>query len=247
MLSFSSAQALAQTKGKFLILVANGEKEAPGKVILSRSTLWESAPAYHIFKVHGYDADFVSPAGGRIVWAMDEDTVDPTPMVHYAIRYEGFREKADQSRIPEKINPKEYKGIFIGGGDGPVTKLAKDPRFQKIIAEVYENNGVIGTCGHGAGALPYVKLRQNKYLVEGRKITGFPNESEKKSKWSDGGKLLPFLIEDALRANGGIFQSKADLKNKFDVVKDQRLITAMFMGSCAAVAKELIEAAEAVK
>lgn len=42
----------------------------------------------------------------------------------------------------------------------------------------------------------------------GKRVTGFPNSSEKTKKWSKGGTLLPFLVEDALRARGAVYLSK---------------------------------------
>ncbi len=242
-----AAVASVQTKGRIMILLANGETGSKPEQLLSRSSLWESAPSFHVFKIHGYDVDLVTPQGGRIIFSMDEDEVDPTPMVHYSLRYEGFREKANHSLSAEKLDPKTYKAAFIGGGAGAILGLARNTKVQKILAEIYQNNGVIGSCGHGAGPLAFVTLKNGDPLVKGKSLTGFPNESELKSKWTDGGKQLPFLLEEALRKNGAQFQVKADLKNKFDPIVDQRLVTGMFLGSCAAVAKEMVNVLDGIK
>ena len=50
-----------------------------------------------------------------------------------------------------------------------------------------------------------MKLRDGTYVVNGKKVTGYPNSSEKTNKWSKEGSLLPFRVEDALRTRGGIF------------------------------------------
>jgi hypothetical protein len=71
-------------------------------------------------------------------------------------------------------------------------------------------------------------------------VTGYPNSSEQNSKWTNGGALLPFLVEDRLRERGARFVAKTDLADKHDVVIDQRVVTAMFLPSSAIVAQEMV-------
>ncbi len=52
------------------------------------------------------------------------------------------------------------------------------------------------------------------------------------------------MLEDQLRENGGIFQTKEDLNDKHDVVIDKRIVTTMFLPSSAIVAKEMINQIE---
>jgi hypothetical protein len=52
--------------------------------------------------------------------------------------------------------------------------------------------------------------------------------------------LLPFYVEDRLRARGALYVSKDDLVDKHDVVIDSRIVTAMFLPSSAAVAQEMV-------
>jgi hypothetical protein len=48
------------------------------------------------------------------------------------------------------------------------------------------------------------------------------------------------LVESQLNKNGAIAQNKQTLKNKHEVVIDQRIVSTMFLPSAALVAKEMI-------
>ena len=122
--------------------------------------------------------------------------------------------------------------------------MAYDEEIQSIIAGIYENGGVVGGCGHGPGALANVKLSNGEFMVKDKKVTGFPNSTEVTKSWAKEGTLLPIMLENQLRANGGYFQSKSDLDDKHDVVIDQRIVTTMFLPSSTIVAKEMINEIE---
>ena len=81
-------------------------------------------------------------------------------------------------------------------------------------------------------------------MVNGKKITGFPNSTEITKNWAKQGTLLPVMLENQLRANGAMFQSKSDLNDKHDVVIDKRIVSTMFLPSSAIVAKEMINQIE---
>lgn len=237
-LSMVAGNAAAEAaKKKILFVLSNGAAMGDGQ---ARSNLWEVAEPHHVFVMHGYPVDFVSPKGGQVPFSLDADESDPPGMVSYTIKYEGFREKAARTLTPDAVDAAEYAGVFIGGGAGPLFDVANDSRLLSIIARIYESGGVVGGGGHGPGSFSNVKLSSGDYLVRGKRITGFPNSSEKNSKWSKGGALLPFLVEDGLRARGAIFLTKADLRDKHDVVIDQRLVTTMFLPSSAIVAEEMV-------
>lgn len=128
--------------------------------------------------------DFVSPKGGKVPFSMDVDQTDPPGMISYTLKYEGFREKSNATLTPDQVDPAKYTAVFIGGGAGPLFDVASDPKLLSLIAKVYENGGVLGGCGHGPGSFSNVKLSTGEYLVKGKRVTGFPNSSEKTKKWS---------------------------------------------------------------
>jgi putative intracellular protease/amidase len=236
------APVAAEEAAKKILIVASNVVDAgdPDKTD-ARNNLWEIAPPYHVFAMNGFEVDFVSPNGGKLPFSLDVDETDPPGMISYTIRFERFREKADNSLTPAQVDPSQYTAFFIGGGFGPLFDIANDREMLTLMGRIYENGGVAGACGHGPGSLANIKLANGASMVEGKRVTGFPNSSERSSRWSRQGSLLPFLVEDGLRAGGGLFQTKDDLPDKHDIVIDERLVTTMFLPSCAIAAKEMVD------
>lgn len=230
-----SAISNAQTSKRVLIIVSNMVNMGDPEKHDARNNLWEVAPPYHIFKSHGVEVDFVSPNGGHVEFMMD-----PLGISAYTIKYESFMEKATDSLSPQQVIPKQYWGVYIGGGYGPLFDVANNKALQAIIAKIYEANGVLGAGGHGAGAFANVVLSNGEFLVNNKKIAGFPDATEITKSWAKQGALLPFLVESQLNKNGAKAQNKSTLENKHDVVIDQRIVSTLFLPSAALVAKEML-------
>jgi putative intracellular protease/amidase len=235
LLIFISCKNEITEKGRILIIVSNTEDMGDPEKHFAGNNLWEVAPPYHIFVSHGYKVDFVSPTGGKVPFSMD-----PLGISSYTIKYENFNNNVENSLTPDLVNYKNYKAVFIGGGYGPLFDVANNKNLLSIIADIYENGGIVGGCGHGSGSFANVKLDNGDYMVKGKKVTGFPNSTEITKDWAKKGTLLPVMLENQLRANGGIFQSKSDLNDKNDVIIDKRIVSTMFLPSSAIVAKEMI-------
>src|SRR5688500_8535401 len=93
-----STAALAGEAGKkVLMILSNG---APMGNTIARNNLWEYAEPHHVFVMHGYSVTFVSPKGGQVPFSLDADETDPPGMVNYTMKYEGFREKANNTFTP---------------------------------------------------------------------------------------------------------------------------------------------------
>ncbi|MEX2962541.1 type 1 glutamine amidotransferase domain-containing protein [Microbulbifer sp. TYP-18] len=224
---------------KILIVASNIKAMGDPEKHDARNNLWEYAPPYHIFISHGYDVDFVSPSGGAVPFMMD-----PLGISSYTIKYEGFLEKANSSLSPDLVDPGEYKAVYVGGGYGTLFDVASNKELLDLIAEIYKADGVIGSCGHGAGVFAKVKLAKEKFLVQGKRIAGFPDSTEKEKSWAKQGTLLPFLVESQLRKSGAIVINKSNIPDKHDIVSDQRIVSTMFLPSAALVAKEMINLLE---
>ena len=166
-LSMVAGNAAAEAaKKKILFVLSNGAAMGEGQ---ARSNLWEVAEPHHVFVMHGYQVDFVSPRGGRVPFSLDEDESDPPGMVSYTIKYEGFRQKANATMTPDAVVADEYAGVFIGGGAGPLFDVANDSRLLSIIARIYESGGVVGGGGHGPGSFSNVKLSTRRASRQGKK------------------------------------------------------------------------------
>lgn len=234
-LLFISFNSYAEPAKKVLIIASNMIDMGDPEKHDARNNLWEVAPPYHIFLNHGYDVDFVSPKGGKVEFMMD-----PLGISSYTIKYEGFLDKAANSLKPKDVITGDYWGVYIGGGYGPLFDVTNNKDLQLIIAKIYESSGVVGSGGHGAGAFANVTLSSGEFLVKGKKIASFPDSTEKSKSWAKKGTLLPFLVESQLNKNGAIAQNKKTLKDKHEVVIDQRIVSTMFLPSAALVAKEMI-------
>ena len=232
---FLSTNLNAEPTKKVLIIVSNMIDMGDAEKHDARNNLWEVAPPYHVFVTHGFEVDFVSPEGGEVKFMMD-----PLGISSYTIKYEGFMDKANRTFTPSQIDPRNYWGVYIGGGYGPLFDVANNKELLSIIAKVYESGGIIGAGGHGSGAFANVTLSTGHFLVKGKKIAGFPNSTEKSKSWAKQGTLLPFLVESQLNKNGAIAQNKKTLEDKHEVVVDQRIVSTMFLPSAALVAKEMI-------
>ena len=73
------------------------------------------------------------------------------------------------------------------------------------------------------------------YLVKGKKVTGFSNTEEAAVGLTD---VVPFLLEDALQANGAIYSKVADWHPY--AVEDGLLITGQNPASSKLVAEKLL-------
>ncbi len=60
---------------------------------------------------------------------------------------------------------------------------------------------------HAPGVLRHVKTADGRPLVEGKKVTGFTNSEEAGVGLAD---VVPFLVEDELKAKGGIYSKGPD-------------------------------------
>ncbi len=166
--------AQASDAKKILIIASNLEDMGDPDKHDARNNLFEYAPPYHMFVSHGYAVDFASPAGGVVPFMMD-----PLGISSYTIKYEGFLDRANSSLNPDQVNPENYAAVFIGGGYGTLFDVASNQKLLDIMAKIYESGGVIGSSGHGAGAFANVKLKNGKFLVQGKRVAGFPNATEK--------------------------------------------------------------------
>ncbi len=84
--------------------------------------------------------------------------------------------------------------------------------------------------------LRHVKTPEGRPLVEGKKVTGFTNTEEATIKLTD---IVPFLVEDELKAKGGIYTKAPDWEPY--VVRDGLLITGQNPASSALAAQQLLD------
>jgi len=111
------------------------------------------------------------------------------------------------------VKSHDFDTVFYPGGHGPMWDLAEDQRSIELI-----------------------ETPDGKPLVQGKKVTGFTDTEEEAMGLT---KVVPFLVEDELKAKGGIFSKTEDWR--VHVVTDGLLITGQNPASSGPGAKVLLE------
>lgn len=232
-------RALASTKAKVLIvLTSHSTLGATGRA--TGYYLEELANPLFSLLDAGYEFDIASPAGGEA--PMDPHSRKPEEPIN-----KRFLDNADLMhkvghtiQLSEIKHPDQYAAVIYPGGHGPMFDLVTDKTSQKIAAAVYAGGGIVAAVCHGPAAIANVQLPDGQYLIKGKHITGFSNAEEKAAGLT---AAMPFLLENKLQANGGIYESAPVWQEK--VVIDGRLITGQNPKSAPAFGKAVVESLRA--
>jgi putative intracellular protease/amidase len=133
-----------------------------------------------------------------------------------------------------EVRPYEFDAVFFPGGHGPVWDLAEDRSVIELIETMNAACKPIGAVCHGVAVLRHPKTANGVPLVHGRKVTGFSNSEEGKGALT---QVMPYLVEDMLRSNGGLY-ARADDWASF-VLRDGNLVTGQNPASSKGVVEEL--------
>jgi len=115
--------------------------------------------------------------------------------------------------------------------------LANDLTSVKLIETFNEQEKPIAFVCHAPAALKRVSGTDGNPLVKGKKVTGFTNSEEEAVQLTE---IVPFLVEDMLQENGGIYSKKEDWAAY--AVQDGNLITGQNPASSELVAEKLLAA-----
>jgi len=196
----------------------------------------ELAAPYYALSDKGVDITIASPKGG--LPPIDPKSEDPASQTDATRRMDAdavLKEKLENTLVLSDIDSKEYDAVFYPGGHGPLWDLAEDQFSQQLIVDFYTSNKPVGFVCHAPGVLKDVKI-DGEYLVKGKNVTGFTNTEEEAVQLTD---IVPFLVEDVLKKNGGIY-SKIEDWSPYAVV-DGRLVTGQNPASSEKVAEELLK------
>lgn len=196
----------------------------------------ELAQAWHIFRDNGLSVEIASPQGG----AVEADGYDPETSFNARLLADGkaMAQIADTRRI-DALRAEDYAAVYVVGGKGAMFDLPRDPALPGLIGRIYDRGGVVAAVCHGPAALAEVRLADGRHLIAGRAMTGFSNEEEAVfgKKWI---KQYPFMLEDAMRQRGALWQEAPLMMPK--LVVDGRLITGQNPYSTTAVAEAIVRA-----
>ncbi|WP_139418889.1 type 1 glutamine amidotransferase domain-containing protein [Chryseobacterium mulctrae] len=196
----------------------------------------ELAAPYYALSDKGVEITLASPKGGQP--PIDPKSEDPSSQTDATRRMDNdevLKEKLKNTHKLSEVKSEDFDAVFYPGGHGPLWDLAEDKVSQDLIVDFYTNGKPVAFVCHAPGVLKDVKI-DGEYLVKDKNVTGFTNTEEEAVQLTD---VVPFLVEDMLKQNGGSY-SKIEDWAPYAVV-DGRLITGQNPASSEKVAEELLK------
>ncbi len=217
-----------------VVLTSHDELGSTGR----KTGFWleELAAPYYRLEQAGATITLASPKGGRP--PLDPKSNEPGFQTDDTRRFEADpRAEAalNSTVVLSTVNPADYDAVFYPGGHGPLWDLAEDTHSINLIESTLRSGKPVVLVCHAPGVLRHVTNADGTPLVQGRPVTGFANTEEDAVGLTD---VVPFLVEDELKAKGGIYSKGADWGSY--VVRDGLLITGQNPASSAEAADVLI-------
>ena len=199
--------------------------------------LEEFAAPYYVFKEAGAEIVLASPRGGQP--PIDPKSDDPGAQTAATRRFK--TDSAAQSQLATTVRLRDltavdFDAVFYPGGHGPLWDLADDPASMALIEAMLAAGKPVAAVCHAPGVLRHVKTPAGDSVVKGKAVTGFTNTEEKAAGLTD---VVPFLVEDMLKKNGGNYSKAADFEPY--VVTDRLLITGQNPASSEPAAHTLLK------
>ncbi|WP_308992773.1 type 1 glutamine amidotransferase domain-containing protein [Mariniflexile litorale] len=197
----------------------------------------EFANPYYTLLDKGATITIATPKGGAA--PIDPSSDSPDTATAATERFD--KDDEAQARIANTkkladMNPDDFDAVFYPGGHGPLWDLANDATSIALIEKFNSQEKPIAFVCHAPAALKGVKNTNGNPLVKGKKVTGFTNTEEAAVQLTD---VVPFLVEDMLKENGGIYSKKEDWAAY--AIQDGNLITGQNPASSELVAEKLLE------
>ncbi|MBF9238489.1 type 1 glutamine amidotransferase domain-containing protein [Hymenobacter sp. BT683] len=199
--------------------------------------LEEFAAPYYVFKDAGAALTLASPKGGQP--PLDPKSDDPSAQTEATKR---FKQDPDAQQALattvqlSTVTAADYDAVFYPGGHGPLWDLAEDQQSIALIETMYAAGKPVAVVCHAPGVLRHTKAADGTPLVQNKPVTGFANTEEEAVQLTN---VVPFLVEDMLKSNGGQYSKGADWAPY--VVTAGHLITGQNPASSEPAAQELLK------
>ncbi len=198
--------------------------------------LEEFAAPYYVFKDADAQITLASPRGGQP--PLDPKSDEPGSQTPATIRFKSDRDAqralANTVRL-SNVAAGDYDAVFYPGGHGPLWDLAEDPDSIRLIEVMFGAGKPVAAVCHAPGVFRHARAPDGSALVKGKSVTGFSNTEEEAVGLTH---VVPFLVEDSLKQNGGVYSKTPDWQPY--VVVDGNLITGQNPASSEAGAKDLL-------
>ena len=199
--------------------------------------LEEFAAPYYVFKDAGAEITLASPKGGQP--PIDPKSDDPGMQTDATRRFK--EDQASQALLAHtktlsEVNPADFDAVFYPGGHGPLWDLAEDKHSIALIEAMHAAGKPVAAVCHGPAVLRHPRTTGGAPLVSGKRVTGFSNTEEAAAGLTD---IVPFLLEDELKRQGGDYQKGPDW-GSFALV-DGHLVTGQNPASSEATAEAVLK------
>jgi putative intracellular protease/amidase len=199
--------------------------------------LEELAAPYYALKDAGAQIVLASPKGGQP--PLDPKSNEPANQTDLTRRFEADKEALAQLAATvrlDSVSQADFDAVFYPGGHGPLWDLAEDKASIALIQSFIAAGKPTALVCHAPGVLRHAVTADGSPLVAGKQVTGFANSEEEAVGLTE---VVPFLVEDELKAKGGRYSKVEDWAPH--VVVDGLLITGQNPASSAPAARRLLE------
>ena len=198
--------------------------------------LEEFAAPYYVFKDAGAQITLASPRGGQPPLDPKSDDEDAQTDATRRFKADAEAQKQLASTVPlSSVKSEDFDAVFYPGGHGPLWDLAEDAQSIALIEKTFAAGKPLALVCHAPGVLRHAKAPDGSPLVKGKQVTGFTNSEEEAVQLTH---IVPFLVEDMLKANGGHYSKGTDWAPH--VLTDGTLITGQNPASSEPGAKALL-------
>ena len=203
--------------------------------------LEELAAPYYVFKDAGADVVLASPKGGQP--PLDPKSDEADAQTDATRRFKA--DTAAQSALAHTgklsdVSIDGFDALFYPGGHGPLWDLAQDPHSIRLVETMTAAGKIVSAVCHAPAVFKNTKSEDGFSLIKDKKVTGFTNTEEAAVQLTD---VVPFLVEDMLVENGGVYSKGADWQPY--VVTDGKLITGQNPASSAPAAQAVLRQLQA--
>lgn len=233
--ALETVQTKKENKMKVLFVLTSHDKLGDtGK----KTGFWveEFANPYYTLLDKGAEITIATPKGGAA--PIDPSSDSPDAATEDTERFNKDTEaknKIANTKVLADMNADDFDAVFYPGGHGPLWDLANDEKSIALIEKFNAQKKPVAFVCHAPAALKGVKGTDGAPLVKGKNVTGFTNTEEDAVQLTD---VVPFLVEDMLKENGGIYTKKEDWAAY--AIQDGNLITGQNPASSELVADKLV-------
>ena len=229
----TATREASRRSGDRVLFVLSSTKFHGASKLPAGVSFGEVVEARDAFLAAGLTVDFVSPEGNAAPINVAEAGEFRNRFYDADLMY-----ALEHTYTPSQVDPARYRAVYFVGGSNAIYGVPENAQLQDIAMHVYERNGgVVSAVCHGTAGLVNLRLSDGRYLVGGKRVSGYPEEFERQDAAYF--KEFPFLIRQTVESRGGTFLTSA--RDKGYVVVDGRLVTGQNYLSAKQVAEAVVD------